>query len=192
MQERQVTIEGKTSKMDFPFIVIATQNPIEHEGTYRLPEAQLDRFLFKINVGYPDLEEETEIISRYHSTNHQLNENQIQPVISSSELKTYHELVSKIHIEDKLIKYIAEIVQKTRESKSLYIGASPRASLAILAGSKAYAAINGRDFVQPEDIKFIAHPVIGHRVILSPEKEMEGTPTEEVVNQIIQTVEVPR
>ncbi len=192
MEERQVSIEGMEFKMDFPFMVIATQNPIDQEGTYRLPEAQLDRFMFKIIVDYPNLEEEIEIITRFHELKNKVDLNKINSFLQKEALKEYQEAVAEIHIEPKLIKYIAEIVNATRNSGDLYIGASPRASLAILQASKAYAAIQNRDFVTPGDIQYVAKPVLNHRVILSAEKEMEGLSTTEIINSLIQKIEVPR
>jgi MoxR-like ATPase len=192
MQEKQVTVDGNTYKLDEPFLVLATQNPVEQEGTYRLPEAQLDRFLFKIEITYPSLEEETSLLRNFHSMEGNFSGNTINPVLTSGQIKEYRAMVSKIHIEDKLIDYIARIVHQTRSHKSLYLGASPRASLAIMNGAKALAAINGRDFVTPEDIKYLAPSVLHHRVMLTPEKEMEGATANQVVVQLIDSIEVPR
>jgi len=192
MEERQVTIDGTCKTMEPPFIVFATQNPVEHEGTYRLPEAQLDRFLFKIELDYPSLEEEIEIISNAQNRHNQNELEQITSVIEASEIVKYQALVKQVIVEQDLIKYIAQIVEKTRKSNSLFLGGSPRASLAILNASKAYAAIEGRDFVTPEDIKFVLIPVLIHRVILTPEKEMEGITNQQVIQQIIDSVEIPR
>ncbi len=192
MEERQITIDGHTYPMPPPFLVIATQNPIEQEGTYRLPEAQLDRFLFKIEIDYPKLEEEVQILVKatQRGNAHQLQE--VQAVISGEEIEAYRLIIKKIHVENNLLTYIATIVGATRNSHSLYLGASPRASLAILNASKSYAAMQGRDFITPDDIKYVAFPVLRHRVMLTPEKEMEGINVEEVINQIVQSVEVPR
>ncbi len=192
MEERQVTIDGSCKKMEAPFIVFATQNPVEHEGTYRLPEAQLDRFLFKIELNYPSLEEEIQIITNAQNRKTQNELDQISSVIDAIEIVKYQSLVKQIIVEQDLIKYIAQIVEKTRKSNSLFLGGSPRASLAILNASKAFAAIEGRDFVTPEDIKFVLVPVLIHRVILTPEKEMEGLTTQQVIQQIIDSVEIPR
>jgi MoxR-like ATPase len=192
MEERQITIDGITYPMELPFLVIATQNPIEHEGTYRLPEAQLDRFLFKIIIDYPSLTDEYEIIRREHEAKENDKTADVQKVVTSVEIGKYQSLVRNVLIEQNLIEYIAKIVQNTRENSFLYIGASPRASLAILNASKGFAALNGRDFVTPEDIKEAAIPVLQHRVIVSPEKEMEGLKTEEIVRQILEIIEVPR
>jgi MoxR-like ATPase len=192
MEERQVTIDGKTYPLEYPYLVVATQNPIEHEGTYRLPEAQLDRFLFKIQVNYPNLEQEIAIISGHHSRKgiHALHE--VGSVLSPEQIKAYRSSVQQIHIEENLVKYIAQVVHETRNNPALFLGASPRASVAILNGAKAFAAVNGRDFVTPEDIKFVALPVLRHRIMLTPDKEMEGITADEVVKQIIDKVEVPR
>lgn len=192
MQEKQVTVDGKTYPLDEPFLVLATQNPVEQEGTYRLPEAQLDRFLFKIEITYPSLEEEITILKNFHAMEGNFSGTQLEPVLTAASVSQYRAMVHKILIEDKLIDYIAKIVNHTRNNKALYLGASPRASLAILTGSKAYAAISGRDFVTPEDIKFIAPSVLHHRVMLTPEKEMEGATANQVVKQIIESIEVPR
>ncbi|MEO8516308.1 MAG: MoxR family ATPase [Flavobacterium sp.] len=192
MEERQITIDGKAYILETPFLVIATQNPIEQEGTYRLPEAQLDRFLFKISIDYPKLEEEITIIQREHLLqNHGKLEN-IQTVLSAEEINKYQALVKQIIVEQHLVKYIAEIVVNTRENAFLYLGASPRASIAILNAAKGFAAIRGRDFVTPEDIKEAAIPVLQHRVIVTPEREMEGITSIEIIKQIIETVEIPR
>jgi len=192
MEERQITVDGKTYSLTAPFIVLATQNPIEHEGTYRLPEAQLDRFIFKIEVDYPSLEDETKIIADFHARKNIIDINSINGVLNAAEVKDYRSKVRQIHIDANLISYIAKIVNQTRNNASLYLGASPRASLAILSSSKAIAAMNGRDFVTPDDIKFVATPVLKHRVMLTPEKEMEGITTNEIIKQIIEKIEVPR
>lgn len=192
MEERQVTIDGKTYRMEPPYIVVATQNPIEHEGTYRLPEAQLDRFLFKIEVGYPDIDQEMAIIAGHHQRKGVQPVSEVSPVLSADEVKKYRELVQNIHVEENVLKYIAQIIHETRNNPSLFLGASPRASVAILNSSKAFAAINGRDFVTPEDIKFVAFPVLRHRIMLTPDKEMEGITPDEVIRQIVDKIEVPR
>lgn len=191
MEERQVTIDGATYKMEPPYLVLATQNPVEQEGTYRLPEAQLDRFLFKIEIGYPSLADETEILLRAaNRKGEQMDE--ITPVISAEDIAAYRSTLSDIIVDEKLLGYIAEIVNQTRSDQSIYLGASPRASLALLNGSRAFAAIQGRDFVTPEDIQFLAGPVLKHRIILTPEKEMEGVLAAEVVQQLVAKTEVPR
>lgn len=192
MEERQITVDGKTYPLPPPFIVLATQNPVEQEGTYRLPEAQLDRFLFKIEVDYPNLDAETKILTDYHSRKNTVDLSAVHAVMNASDVKNYREKVGIVHIDPNLISYIAKIVNQTRNNSSLYLGASPRASLAILTSSKAIAAMRGRDFVTPDDVKFVAEPVLKHRVILTPEKEMEGITTKEVIKQIIEKIEVPR
>ncbi|MCW3784975.1 AAA family ATPase [Plebeiibacterium sediminum] len=192
MEERQVTIDGECREMQPPFIVFATQNPVEHEGTYRLPEAQLDRFLFKIELDYPNLEEEIQIITNAQTRKAQKELELINAVIKAEEIVKYQSLVKEVIVEQDLIRYIAQVVEKTRKSNSIFLGGSPRASLAILNASKAFAAIEGRDFVTPEDIKFVLTPVLIHRVILTPEKEMEGVTTQQVIQQIIDSVEIPR
>ena len=192
MEERQITIDGNKYKMDLPFIVLATQNPIEQEGTYRLPEAQLDRFLFKIDIDYPSLDEEIEIINREQALQGESKTNQIASHLSKTQINKFQSLVNQIIIESHLIKYIADIIVSTRNNPFLYLGASPRASIAILKSSKAFAAMNGRDFVTPEDIKRAAIPVLQHRVIVTPEREMEGVTTKQIIRQIIEAVEIPR
>ncbi len=192
MEERQITVDGKTYQLAAPFIVLATQNPIEQEGTYRLPEAQLDRFIFKIEVTYPSLENETKIITDYHARKDTVDINTVNSVMNAAQVKEYRGKVSSVHIDANLISYIAKIVNQTRNNSSLYLGASPRASLAILSSSKAIAAMRGRDFVTPDDIKFVATPVLKHRVILTPEKEMEGITSNDIIKQIIEKIEIPR
>ena len=192
MEERQITIDGHQYKMDLPFIVLATQNPIEQEGTYRLPEAQLDRFLFKIDIDYPNLVEEIEILNREQALQGGLKLEQITSHLSKTQISKFQNLVNQIIIEGHLVKYIADIIVNTRNNPFLYLGASPRASIAILKASKAFAAINARDFVTPEDIKKAAIPVLQHRVIVTPEREMEGLTTKQIIKQIIEAVEIPR
>ncbi len=192
MEERQVTIDGVTHVMDFPFIVLATQNPIEQEGTYRLPEAQLDRFLFKIDVKYPSLSEEVSILTNQHAQTQTALLDKVNKILSAQQIAQYRQTIQSIIIESKLVEFIAKIVNETRNNSSLYLGASPRASLAILRSSKANAAIKGRDFVTPEDIVEMAGPVMRHRIILTPEKEMEGVTADELIESIIKNIEVPR
>ncbi|MBV5283260.1 MAG: MoxR family ATPase [Paludibacter sp.] len=192
MDERQITIDGKTYQMDAPFLVMATQNPIEQEGTYRLPEAQLDRFMFKVIIDYPVLEDEYEIIRREHEAVNGDKTADVKHVLTADKIAEYKSIVRRIIVEKNIIEYIAKIVNNTRENPFLYLGASPRASLAILNASKGFAALRGRDFVTPEDIKDSAVVVLQHRLIVSPEKEMEGLKADEIVKQIIESVEVPR
>jgi MoxR-like ATPase len=192
MEERQVTVDGFTHIMRSPFMVLATQNPIEQEGTYRLPEAQLDRFIFKIEVKYPSLEEEINILNTQQGkTQQQLLEN-IRKILSPLDLQHYRNQVQSIIIETKLVEFIARIVNETRNNPSLYLGASPRASLAILKSAKANAAIRGRDFVTPEDIVEMAPHVLRHRIILTAEKEMEGITADDLIDNILKAIEVPR
>jgi len=173
-------------------MVLATQNPIEQEGTYRLPEAQLDRFLFKIEVGYPTLEEETEILVNQHQQNLGLEIEDVKPILSIDQIKACRNIIRNLHVEPKLLAYAARITHETRNNKSLYLGASPRASLAMISGAKAMAAMNGRDFVTPDDIIKVAAPVLAHRIMLTPDKEMEGLTARDIVAQIIQVIEIPR
>jgi MoxR-like ATPase len=192
MEERQITYDGITYPMEFPFLVIATQNPIEQEGTYRLPEAQLDRFLFRIKLHYPKRDEEREILARYQNNIKAPELNDVEKIFSVQQLKEIQELVVKVHTSDGILKYIADIICNTREHGKLYLGASPRASLALLRSSKTLAALRGRDFVVPDDVQFLAYHVLNHRIILTPEAEMEGITTDNVIQEIIQKVEVPR
>ena len=192
MEERQVTMDGTTYKMESPFMVLATQNPIEQEGTYALPEAQLDRFLFKIKVSYPETEEEILILKSHHERKGALPQTKIKDVLSPTKLKTFKAQIQDIVVEEKIFKYIAEVVAKTRNHPHLYLGGSPRASIATLNSAKAFAAVNGRDFVTPEDVKKALVPVLNHRVILTPEREMEGMSTENVITMITESVEIPR
>ncbi len=192
MEERQITMDGITYEMKAPFLVIATQNPIEQEGTYRLPEAQLDRFLFKINIDYPKLDEEILIIQKEHQLQNHGKLDNIDTVLTSDDIQKYQSLVKQIIVEPQLLEYIAKLVVNTRENAFLYLGASPRASIAILNAAKGYAAIRGRDFVTPEDIKEAAIPVLQHRVIVTPEREMEGITSTEIIKQVIEAIEIPR
>ena len=192
MEERQITADGTTYILEKPFLVIATQNPIEQEGTYRLPEAQLDRFLFKITIDYPNLEEEIHIIQKENELQSRNKMDTIATIISQSNIIEFQELVKQVLIEPNLIEYIAKIVLNTRENAFLYLGASPRASIAILNASKGFAALRGRDFVTPDDIKEAAIPVLQHRVLVTPEREMEGITSTEIIKQIVDSVEIPR
>ena len=192
MEERQVTMDGITHRMAQPFMVIATQNPIEQEGTYRLPEAQLDRFLFKITVPYPSEMEEVTILQRFHKLENNNVLDAIDPVLGGEEILQLRQVIKQVVVEEKLLQFIAKITVATRSDKSVYLGASPRASLAILNAAKAFAAMSGRDFVIPDDIINAATPVLRHRIILTPEKEMEGTKEDEVIQRIIHSIEIPR
>ena len=192
MEERQVTVDGTTYKMDEPFTVIATQNPIEHEGTYKLPEAQLDRFIFKIEMGYPTNEEEIKILLELHSRKNVNDLRLIHSVFTKDKLKTYREIVRSIHLDEKVANYITQIVSRTRNNSDLYLGGSPRASISIMIGAKAFAALSGRDFVTPDDVKMVVYPTLRHRILLTPEKEMEGNTPDDIIKTILERVEVPR
>ncbi len=192
MEERQVTIDGHTHKMQSPFMVIATQNPIEHEGTYRLPEAQLDRFMMKILVGYPTLEEEIKILERHDGWVMSDIVRDLEPVLTPEALQAARQVIRKTHVEPKLLSFIAKIVFETRNDRGLYLGASPRASIALMQVAKAFAVLRGRTFVIPEDILQSVNPVLRHRVTLTPEREMEGATTDEVLKEIIARMEIPR
>jgi MoxR-like ATPase len=192
MEERQITYDGSNYAMSFPFLVIATQNPIEQEGTYQLPEAQLDRFLFKIKINYPELDQEYDILLKYRNQIGLPDLATVNHLFNNSELQKVQHLVEAVIVEDHLLKYIAELINKTRNHGRIYLGGSPRASLAILKSAKALSIINGRDFVTPDDIQYVAPHVLNHRIILTPEAEMEGITTENVIQEIIQTIDVPR
>lgn len=192
MEERQVSVDGTTYPMGEVYTILATQNPVEQEGTYRLPEAQLDRFLFKVTMDYPTLEEEVDILRRHHENVRLVNLDTIEPVITKDELLAMRSLLGNVFVDDSLLGYIAAIVQQTRASKAVFLGASPRASVAILRASKAYALLQGRDFVTPEDIKFVTPSVLQHRLILTAEAEMEGFTPLKVAMRLIDKVEVPK
>lgn len=192
MEEQQITIDGYTHTLPSPFMVMATQNPIEQEGTYKLPEAQQDRFLFRIKMKYPSVEEEVKILQRFESDFSLDVVKEVKPVMSIMDILACKKLVQQVRIKDELLTYIANIIDHTRHTGDLFLGASPRASLAIVKTSKALAAMQGRDFVTPDDIRFVAHPVLNHRVILAPDKEMEGFELQDVLNDIFAKIEIPR
>lgn len=192
MEERQVSVDGKTYPMAFPFMVLATQNPIEQEGTYKLPEAQLDRFLFRILLSYPSLEEEKRILRRFKSDFKKRQAEEVNKVLTAADIQRCQEIVESIVIKDQLLDYIAQLIYSTRNNGDLFLGASPRASLAIMQTAKAVAAMNGRDFVTPDDIQYVAFPVLNHRIILTPEREMEGLTVSDVIKESISKIEVPR
>lgn len=192
MEERQVSIDGTTHQMGELYTILATQNPVEQEGTYKLPEAQLDRFLMKITMGYPSLEEEVDILERHHANASLVKLESLAPVLTKEELLSLRRLMEHVFVDRTLLQYIALIVQQTRTSKAVYLGASPRASVAMMQASKAYALLKGRDFVTPEDIKFVAPYVLQHRLILTAEAEMEGYSPVKVTQRLIDKVEVPK
>jgi MoxR-like ATPase len=192
MEERQITVDDKSYIMQKPFIVFATENPLEHEGTYRLPEAQLDRFLFKIEIGYPSVEDEEKILLNNHERKTMKELDEVNKVISGEQIVKFQELVRNVEIEESLRKYIVQITTKTRNHNAIYLGASPRASIFMMNSAKAFAAINGRDFVTPEDIRAIIKPVLQHRIQLTPEKELEGKSISDIIDNIVSTIDVPR
>lgn len=192
MEELQVTIDGKTHHMEEPFMVLATQNPIEQEGTYKLPEAQMDRFLFRILMQYPTEAEEIEMLERFSGEKKSRDLSDVNAALTGEEIMRFRSLVQKVRIDDQLRKYIAQIVQLTRTHPDLYLGASPRASLAIMNTSKAVAAMSGREFVTPDDVQNVLLPVLNHRLTLTPEREMEGITLAEVLKDIIEKTEAPR
>jgi len=192
MEEKQITVDGITYPMGTPFFVIATQNPIEQEGTYKLPEAQLDRFLFKIIMSYPSLEEEQSILRRFKNDFSGTLRETVGAVISPADIADSQRLIEQVYIREELLDYIAAIVHNTRNNADLFLGASPRASLALMKTAKAVAAMNGRNFVTPDDIRQVSYPALNHRVILTPEREMEGYTTRELLEEIMKKIEVPR
>lgn len=192
MEERQITVDGTTYPLEFPFVILATQNPIEQEGTYRLPEAQLDRFLFRIKLTYLTVEQEVDVLKRFRDDFTMKSIGTVNAVLSKQEMSHCQQIIEKIHIKDEILSYIAKIVTSTRNHSDLSLGASPRASLAIMRAAKAIAAMSGRDFVTPEDVKYVATPVLNHRIILTAEREMEGVEAEDVIKEITERIEIPR
>ena len=192
MEERQVTIDGETHRMGDVYTIIATQNPVEQEGTYKLPEAQTDRFLMKITMGYPSIDEEVAILERHHANATFVKLDDVKPVITHDELLQLRQMMQKVFVEPSLLRYIASIVQLSRQSKAIFLGASPRASVAMLQASKAYALLQGRDFVTPDDIKQVTPSILQHRLILNAEAEMEGHTPLKVAQRLIEKVEVPK
>lgn len=192
MEERQATVDGTTYPMGMPYIVLATQNPVEQEGTYKLPEAQLDRFLMKITIDYPSAEEELEILTRHQQRHDFLKLEAVKPVLSCTEVMELQQMASETFVDPFLLRYMVQIVQQTRQSKAVFLGASPRATVGLLRASKAYALLQGRDFVTPDDVKFVAPYVLQHRVILTAEAEMEGWSAVKAVHRLVDKVEVPQ
>jgi MoxR-like ATPase len=193
MEERYVTIDGISYPMEEPFMVIATQNPIDHEGTYQLPEAQLDRFIMKIIVDYPSLEEEVMMLENFGEKKNMHQQIQfVKKVMSKSTLADLREIVQQVKVEKNILEFIAKVVGDTRNHPALFLGASPRASIAILNASKAWAALQGRDFVIPDDVILVASPVLRHRISLTPEKEMDGIQTDDIIMEIVKANEIPR
>ncbi|MCW5937686.1 MAG: MoxR family ATPase [Fimbriimonadaceae bacterium] len=194
MEERQATIGGVRRELPFPFLVFATQNPIEFEGTYPLPEAQQDRFLLKVVLDYPSAEAEISVLKRFHAgfRSQKLDDAGIQPVVDAEGLRAMRREVEAVKVEEKIFNYVYSIVSATRTSHDVLVGASPRAGLALVACSKAVAAVRGRDFVIPDDVKELALPVLRHRVVLRPETEIEGLSSDMVLRGLIDDVEVPR
>ncbi|MFM7153800.1 MAG: AAA family ATPase [Bacteroidota bacterium] len=192
MEERQVTVDGITRRMSDPFFVVATQNPVEQEGTYKLPEAQLDRFLFRIILSYPGLEEEQQILRRFRDDFHGAIRESVNAVLTPADIEESRRIIEQVYIREELLTYIATIVHNTRNNPDIFLGASPRASLSLLKSAKAVAAMSGRNFVTPDDIRYVSYPVLNHRIILTPEREMEGYSTREILDDIIKNVEVPR
>lgn len=188
MEEKHITVDGKTISLEDPFFVMATQNPIEYEGTYPLPEAQLDRFILKLKMGYPSQEEEMEILENT-SVNHPIET--VSPVMDKEELISIQEEVKHVYIDQSIQFYIIKIVSGTREHPSIYLGGSPRSSIALMKAAKAYAYIHGRDYVIPDDVKYLAPFVLSHRIILNSQAKYEGLARDEVVREVIDSAEVP-
>lgn len=192
MEERQATIDGTTYPMSPIYTILATQNPVEQEGTYKLPEAQLDRFLMKVTMQYPTLDEEVRILELHHANRRLTTLEGIRPVLTKAELLSLIDCVGRVYVEPALLRYIALIVSRTRTARTVYLGASPRASVALLQSAKAFALLQGRDFITPEDVKLIAMPVLQHRLTLTAEAEMEGHTPRKVIGRLIEQVEVPK
>ena len=192
MEERQVTVDGTPRAMSDVFTIIATQNPVEQEGTYKLPEAQLDRFLMKITMDYPTTDEEVDILLRHQASAAFTRVDRIEPLLTPADLATLRDAAQQVRVEASLLRYIAEIVDTTRHSKAVYLGASPRAAVAILSSAKAYALLQERDFVTPDDIKTVAPFVMHHRLLLTAEAEMQGYTPLQVAQRLIDKVEVPQ
>ena len=194
MEERQVSIDGVRHELPLPFIVLATQNPIEYEGTYPLPEAQLDRFLFKLRVDYPGPEVETQILVNYH---HGFNATRldavgVESVIDSASLQECQEMIQTVTVENSIFSYIVNLAEASRKSNELVLGGSPRASIALLLASKTYAALQGRDYILPDDVKCLAPHVYRHRILLKPDAEIEGLTPDDVIDRLLAEVEIPR
>lgn len=192
MEEKQISYDGVRYKLEDPFVVIATQNPIEQEGTYRLPEAQLDRFLMKIRLEYPSTKDEIRILDRFKNNVGTPDLSALSPVISKEDISVLKNVIKDIYIKDDIIRYIAELIAETRQHSKIYLGASPRASLALMRCSKVVALMAGRDFVIPEDIQFVAPHILNHRLILTPDAEMEGQSSHSIIEEILKSKEVPR
>ena len=192
MEEKQATVDGVTYPMGDLFTVIATQNPVEQEGTYKLPEAQLDRFLMKVVMSYPPANLEIVILKRHHENTRLTKLDDIQPLLSRDEVLQFRSLLNEVVFDDSLLQYMVSVIQLTRTSKEVFLGASPRAGVALLRASKAYALLQGRDFVTPDDIKFVAPSVLQHRLILTAEAEMEGYNAARLIDKLIDQVEVPQ
>lgn len=192
MQEKQISIDGQTYKMEEPYMIMATQNPIEQEGTYKLPEAQLDRFTYRLKLNYPELEDEKLILRRFKNKTDKTASEDVSSVIDSADVLRIKKIVNEVEISDQLLDFIANIIVNTRNNADIFLGASSRASLAIMNSSKAIAAIRGRNFVTPDDIKYVAKHVMNHRIILNSDLEIEGVSTEEVIDSILSKIEIPR
>ena len=191
MEEHQVTVDGVRHELSSPFVVIGTQNPVDHEGTYRLPEAQLDRFIFKLRVNYPDTNTEVKVLELFQHNKLSANLTNIKGVIDAEKLKSIQAVIAKVSVKAEIMQYIAALVNETRNNPNIYLGASPRASINLLQSSKTLAAVQGRDFVTPDDVRELLLPVLNHRISLNPEKEMEGMTNEGALKLIIDKVAVP-
>ncbi|MBB3699517.1 AAA family ATPase [Flammeovirga yaeyamensis] len=192
MEERQITYDGQKYDMDEPFLVIGTQNPVEQEGTYPLPEAQLDRFLFKIDLGYPDEQDEYDVLMMHHQHEKPTNLITEEYKLNPAKLKEFRDLAKKVIVKDEIIDYILKLIRTTRATADFYLGASPRAGVALLNASKAWACLQGRDFVTPDDIAYVIKPVLRHRLIMTAEKEMEGENMDRLIDKVVHSVAVPR
>lgn len=192
MEERQVTLDGHTQKLNDLFMVVATQNPVEFEGTYPLPEAQLDRFMLKVMIGYPDADAERQMLLNWQDGFYRKKSPPLEPCVTVEEILSARKELDKIKVEESILTYLMEIVQKSRSLSDLQLGASPRAALSWLAAAKSHAAIEGKDFVTPDNVKFVAEPVLRHRLILTAEAELDGVTVSQVITNLLRQVAVPR
>lgn len=188
MEEHSVTVDGKTYDLNEPFLVMATQNPIEYEGTYPLPEAQMDRFLIKLTMGYPTMEQEVEILNRT-SEGHPID--YVQPVMTQGEVKAMQRQMNEVYVDSSIQEFIVSLISQTRKDASIALGVSPRGSISLMRAAKAYAFMQGRSYVIPDDVQFLAPYVLGHRMLLSSKAKYEGVTVEELIHRLVQTTPVP-
>jgi MoxR-like ATPase len=192
MEEGQVTLDGHSEPLPEVFMVVATQNPVEFEGTYPLPEAQLDRFMLKVIIGYPESDAELLMLNNWQKGKYKRNEMKLKPVTSSQEILACRQALEQVTVDGSVLDYLMHLVQKSRHMSDIALGASPRAALNWLAAAKSHAAIEGKDFVTPDNIKFVAESVLCHRLMLTPESELEGITLSQVISNLLKTIPVPR